>query len=122
MNARPRPQPGGLALFRPGVALSGAAVTLAGGLLAGGGLREWALYPALIGAALLFAAGSCFECFFGRARPAGGDAPEGDEEVGTAWRFGWLTLIPGVALPALAGRNAALISVGIALLVVLYAA
>lgn len=121
MNARPRPQPGGPTLFRPGVALSGSALTLAGGLISGGSLHDWSLYPAIAGAALLFAAGACFESFFQNARPDQREAIEKDEEIRTAWRFGWLTLIAGAALPALAGRNPALFAVGIALMVVLYA-
>ena len=100
MNARPRPQPGGPALFRPGVAVSGAALTLAGGLISGGSLHDWSLYPAMAGAALLFAAGACFESFFQNARPDQREAIEKDEEIRTAWRFGWLTLIAGAALPA----------------------
>lgn len=124
MNARPRPQPGGLALFQPGLALSGGALTLCGALLAGGSFRDWGLYPAVIGSVLLFAAGSAFTHFFETARPEPRDPREPlqtSEETGTAWRFGWLALIPGAALPALGGRYAALISVGIALLLVLYA-
>jgi hypothetical protein len=121
MNARPRPQPGGPALFRPGVAVSGGALTLAGGLISGGNLHDWGLYPAMAGAALIFGAGACFESFFQLARPGRREAIENDEEIRTAWRFGWMTLITGAALAALAGRNPALFGVGIALLVVLYA-
>lgn len=113
-----------MALFQPGLALSGGALTLSGALLSGGTLRDWGIYPVVIGSTLLFAAGAAFTRFFETARPEPCDPRrpvETSEETATAWRGGWMALLPGAALPTLGGRNAALIAVAMALLLVLYA-
>src|SRR5688500_5822448 len=115
MNAAPRPMPDQAALLSPGLALSGAADALAGALLAGAALADWRIYPVLLGSALLFGAGHAFTRFFATAQPLPGPERKLPDEAQLAWKLGWMALIPGAALPALAGRTTALIAIGIAL-------
>lgn len=121
MNAAPRPFSDYTGILSPPLALSGGALALAGALLAGAGFRDWRLYPVVVGAVLLHAAGSAFTRFFSTAQPQPGPERRLSDEAQTAWKLGWMTLVPGAALPALAGRSASLAAIGVALLLVLYA-
>lgn len=121
MNAAPRPLYDQTGLLSPPLALSGGALALAGALLAGAPLTDWRLYPVAVGAMLLHAAGHAFTRFFATARPQPGPDRRLPDEAQQAWKLGWLTLLPGAALPALGGRAAWLAAIGVALLLVLYA-
>jgi hypothetical protein len=115
-----------LSLLNPPLILAAAAEALAGAYVAGLEFSAPAPYVLAAAAALLFAAGGVFSAYFDRiaasARNPFATRPEGETPVGVLWRVGWTALLLGTALPALVGRPSVLAAIGVALLVVLYAA
>jgi len=113
-------------LINPPLLLSAAAECLAGAWIAGAGFTSGKAYLVALAAALIFAAGSVFGHYFDRELDAQHHPerplPAGRVEPARAWGVGWVFLVPGLLLPALAGRETLLAAVGVGVLVVLYAA
>ncbi|HTE17951.1 MAG TPA: hypothetical protein VK689_06185 [Armatimonadota bacterium] len=125
--ARPSsPQLGLLEVVNPPLAISAVAECLAGACLARASLGTVQPFLLALASGLLFAAGSTFGYYFDRATSASQyarRAPEpGAYPTGAAWRVAWGLLLAGAVLPASAGAGAALAGIGVALLVVVYAA
>ena len=115
-----------LGLMNPPLALSAAAESLAGALAADVSFSSPAPYILALTSALLFAAGSVFGHYFdrqtdARRRPER-PIPSGRLDAGLMWRLALLLLGTGTLLPLLLGQLAALVGLGVALAVVLYAA
>jgi len=107
----------------PGPALAAGSAGVAGALTAGAGWGEPGPWLAGAAGALLCAAGSAFGTFFAEATAARTSPEWGRREPSRGpWRLGWSLLLLGAALPALLGREAALLGLATALAWVLLAA
>jgi hypothetical protein len=114
-----------LSLINTPIALSAAVESVACAYVAGVPFIGLEALGVAASSALLFTAGNAFAVYFSRVSPAP-PAPREPEpataEATRAWRLGWIALLVGAALPALFGKMAVLVSIGVALLVVLHAA
>ena len=110
----------------PPLVLSAVAECLAGACLSRAPLGTPQPYLLALASGLLFAAGSTFSYYFAQvaahAHQRGRPRETGAYPSGEAWRVGWGLLLAGAVLPASGGSRAALAGIGVALLLVVYAA
>jgi len=113
------------ALLSPPLIFAAAIEAIAGAYVAGEPFVAFRTFLLGLAAALLFTAGNAFAAYFRQvaARNRPGFSPTvAESSAPVLWKWGWLCLFAGAALPALAGKMALLIAIGIALCLVLHAA
>jgi hypothetical protein len=111
-----------LPLVGPAQSVIAGAAAVSGALIAGGGWREPRVWAMGLAGALLCGAGHAFAAFFAEAVAARHSPDWGRAEPDRLpWRLGWALLLCGCALPAAAGREAAMLALAAALAWVLLA-
>jgi hypothetical protein len=98
---------------------------IAGAYVAGESFVAFRTFLLGLAAALLCTAGGAFAAYFRQLADRNRSGTPDTDVPDTApvlWRWGWLALFAGAALPAFAGKMALLVAIGIALCVVLHAA
>jgi len=122
----PASRPEYLTYLSPPLIFAAAVEAIAGAYVAGEPFVAVRTFLLGAAAALLYTAGNAFAEYFRRVaaqnRLPSVSPGERQPSVPVLWRWGWLCLFAGATLPAVAGKMALLIAIGIALCLVLHAA
>lgn len=115
-----------LTLLNPPLIFAAAVEAIAGAYVAGESFVAFRPFLLGLAAALLFTAGNAFAEYFRRSATRNMPLPPppeaGEPSTDSLWRLGWVCLLTGAALPAVAGKVALLIAISLALCLALHAA